>query len=467
MLSFDRSFSIFENLMMSIYKDCDIRGRYGDQLFDSHADKLGRAIIHLKGAIDILIGGDGRLSTGRLKKQLIETLSTGGCRVIDVGQVPTPAFYFARRFLGVETGIMVTASHNPAADNGFKIVLGQFPITIEEMRELSNLMQRDQIHFTGGQGSIRSINILPQYQAELHSLSPDLVGLNVVVDCANGMASLVARSTWGATGAQVEMLFDIVDGKFPNHAPNPARAENLIELQKTVIEKSADLGVAYDGDADRVAFVDNLGRPVLNDKVIVAFSRHILEDQPAAIVYDQKCSKIVPETINALGGEAIMERSGHTFIKTTFLRRAAAYAGEVSGHHFFKTIAGDDGVYASLYMAETLARRQQSFASIVDNIPAYPITPDIRLPMARRRVDRILTDLNKNLTGYTSRYMLDGLRVGFPEGWGLARPSVTEEAITLRFEGVDKQGLVQIMQRFELAARDLQGCLPIENYVGE
>jgi len=451
---------------MSIYKMCDIRGTYGVELFDNHGERLGRAIAHLQGQVEVIVGGDGRLSTPALKRRLIAGLVEGGCTVIDLGTLPTPAFYFARRHLGVETGVMVTASHNPAGDNGFKIVLGPLPITPEEMRQLRDRMEATVPSPTGPQGEVRSVDILPEYLDFGRQQVPNLDGLRVVVDCANGMASLVAHPLWDAAGVRASFLFDTADGHFPNHPPNPAVAANLSALQRAVRDAEADLGIAYDGDADRVAFVDSLGRPLPNDKAIVIFARQALQAGPAPIVYDQKCSRIVPETIRALGGEPVIERSGHTFIKTTFLRLRAPYAGEISGHHFFRVLQGDDGVIASLYLAGIVHQSEQDLAAVADSIRSYPITPDIRLAMDSRSALRVLEDLKRGLAGEAALSTLDGLRADFEDGWGLARLSVTEPVLTLRFEGMDETALAHIMHRFERAAPDLAGRLPVPNRRG-
>jgi phosphomannomutase/phosphoglucomutase len=445
---------------MTIYKDCDIRGQYGKELLDEHAEKLGKAIACIKGKVDILVGGDGRLSTPALKSHLINSLAAEGCRVIDLGQVPTPVFYFARNYLGIENGVMVTASHNPAQDNGFKIILGKYPITLADMNEISEIMENIPRPVVSSGGRVERAEILPSYLEAMQKITPNLNGLRVIVDCANGVSSLVAVPLWHFSGAQVSFMFDKVDGRFPNHAPNPARMASLAALQNAVCKQEVDLGVAYDGDGDRVAFVDAQAIPVPNDKVIVLFVHRALKHGPAPVVYDQKCSQIVREAVLEAGGKPIMERSGHTFIKTTFLKKNAPYAGELSGHHFFREIKGDDGLMASLFMGEIVCRSDKSLATLVQEIPAYPITPDIRLPMETRMVERVIRDLKRGLAGEASLFTLDGLRAEFTDGWGIARPSVTEQAITLRFEGKNQQSLLRIIHRFEEVSADLAVRLP-------
>jgi phosphomannomutase/phosphoglucomutase len=288
---------------MSIYKKCDIRGVFGSELRVEHAARLGAALAHLLPPhSSILVGGDGRISTAALKLSLINSLVTEQLHVIDLGLVSTPAFYFARRKLNVQAGVMVTASHNPAEDNGFKVTLGDLPIAPGDMEKIASLMER---HVTASQaapGAVEVSEILPEYLAELIGLTPCLDKLKVVVDCSNGMASQAARSVWQATGAEVAFLLSQIDGRFPIHAPNPANNENLRYLGDAVLKTGADLGVCYDGDGDRVAFVNELGQPIPNDKVIVVFAREALSHGSSPIIYDQKCSRIVPDAIRAAGG---------------------------------------------------------------------------------------------------------------------------------------------------------------------
>lgn len=445
---------------MSIYKKCDIRGVFGSELWAGHAARLGVALAHLLPPRSaILVGGDGRTSTAVLKKILINSLVTGDLLVIDLGLVSTPAFYFARRKRNIQAGVMVTASHNPAEDNGFKITLGDLPITPEDMERIAALMESDIQAAEDAPGGVEVYDILPEYLAELSGLAPRLDGLKVVVDCSNGMASQAARSVWQETGAEVTLLLSHIDGRFPVHAPNPANNENLRYLGDTVLAAGADLGVCYDGDGDRVAFVNELGRPIPNDKVIVVLARDALSHGSAPIVYDQKCSRIVPDAIRAAGGTPVIEQSGHTFIKTAFLQHKAPYAGEVTGHHFLSVIQGDDGIVASLLIGRLLACSGKKASKWMAAIPKYPITPDIRIPMDPGQIQSILEAVEDRL-GSTARVdHLDGLRLEFPEGWCLIRPSVTEPMLTVRIEGVTQKALNDIIQQISAAAPDLSQTL--------
>jgi phosphomannomutase/phosphoglucomutase len=381
--------------------------------------------------------------------------------VTDLGMVPTPVFYFARQKLGIETGVMITASHNPAGDNGFKITLGPLPVTPDELAELARRMEAaDEPGFFKQQVyGIRSVNLIPDYLAFLEAHTPQLPGLKVVVDCANGMAGLVARQVWAKTGAEFTLLLEDVDGRFPNHPPNPAEARNLGLLKSAVREQGADLGIAYDGDADRMAVVDEYGQPVANDKIILLFARDALRSGPQTVVYDQKCSRVVPDMIRLMGGNPVMELSGHTFIKRAFLTHQAAYAGELSGHHFFRFLGGDDGLAASLEIARLRLENGENLSEMVADLPSYSITPDIRLPMTPEQVGELLSHLETSLKAEAQITKTDGLRLEFIDGWGLVRPSVTEAAVTLRFEGQDPETLHRLLSRMESASPLLKGKL--------
>lgn len=446
---------------MSIFKACDIRGHFGTELTLDHARQLGAALAQYLNGADMLVGGDGRVSTPLLKQTLVDALAHAGCNVIDIGAVSTPMLYFARQHLSVQAAVMVTASHNPPADNGFKLALGEMPVTPDEITDLAQRMQSpEQSSSLRNAGHIIHKDIHTAYISFAQQYAPKLGGMRVVVDCANGMASLAAARVWARTGARMTYLFDTVDGSFPNHSPDPSTPASLRALCDAVIDQQADLGVAYDGDADRVVFVEPNGEVLSGDRAIVLFIRRALAQEAAPIVYDQKCSLIVADAIRALGGEPVMERSGHTFIKATFLRLNAPYAGEISGHHFLRELGGDDGLIASLAMADLIKQSGRSLAELAADIHTYPITPDIRLRMESDTANRVIADLVASLQTEAQVSTLDGLRADFADGWGMARLSVTEPAITLRFEGKTDASLARIMQRFEHAAPELRGALP-------
>jgi len=387
---------------VSIFKSCDIRGRYGDALTPAVARRLGQAVGAAVGATAVLVAGDVRPSTIPLKSALVDGLVTAGCHVLDLGIVPTPAFYFARDYLGIAPAVMVTGSHNPPGDNGFKVNLGPWPITEPEIARLQAWMESDETVSRPG-GTCERSDILPAYEADLEKRfqpllnQPDLRLPKVLVDAGNGCYSHVAPRVMQTLGLEVVPLFCEPDGRFPNRHPNPAVAAHLHEAGEMVRRHGADLGVAFDGDGDRAVFIDNLGRVVESDRSIVLFARHLLRERRGEVVYDLKCSSVVAEEVERAGGTPVMEKSGHTFIKTTLLRRKAILGGEISGHFFFGNLGRDDGLYAALLMAYLVAASCQPLAALVDSVPRYPITPDIRLACPPEEARAIVETLERTI----------------------------------------------------------------------
>ncbi len=447
---------------MSIFKACDIRGQYGTELTAEIAGQLGRAVgTELRGR-SVVVGGDLRPSTEPLKDALIRGLIATGCRVIDLGILPTPAFYFAKDYLGAEGGVMVTGSHNPPDDNGFKITLGGWPITEAELASLRRRMEAGD--FTQGEGSYERLDLVDRYKSLIQSKFPTGNGSKVVVDAGNGCYSLIAPDVLRAAGYQVVELFCEPDGTFPGRPSNPAIPANLKVLCQTVVEAGAGLGAAFDGDGDRVVFVDEKGQVLDSDRALVLFVRYLLRRGPGEVVYDLKCSSVVPEEVRKAGGVPIMEKSGHAFIKATLLRRQAVLGGEISGHFFFGDLGGDDGLYATLLMLQILSQDGRGLATLAGTVPRYPITPDIRLPCPPGEAQSIAQELAAAFAHEPDCEIstLDGVRLTWPDAWALVRASVTEPLITLRFEAHDERRLAQIQEL--VAARSprlgqlLQSC---------
>jgi phosphomannomutase / phosphoglucomutase len=443
---------------VSIFKACDIRGVFGEELAPSDASALGRALAIHEKPEHVVVGGDGRVSTPILKDAVIRALVECGASVVHLGRVPTPVFYYARRKLGIPAGVMVTGSHNAPSDNGFKVVLGDLPITEGELGELRVLMQSAARCSGERRGRVVPLRLTEEYTTFVRSFFTAEGHLRIVLDAGNGMWGPTAPRVFRDLGYKVVELFSEVDGHFPNRPPNPAIAANLSALCSAVRAEHADLGVAFDGDGDRVAFVDERGEPVDNDRVIVLLARQALSTNPGAtIVLDQKCSDVVREEIERYGGAPRMEKSGHTFIKTTFLETRAVYAGELSGHHFLEELGGDDGLMASLKMAALVQASGDPLSRIVESIPRYPITPDIRLSVAPGEAEAIIAAVKRDLKGAVEVSERDGVRAQFPDGWGLVRASVTEPAITMRFEGHTGEALERIKSEFVQAAPQLAG----------
>lgn len=436
---------------MSIFKACDIRGRVGTELTKDIAQVIGKTfgtVLAKRGMRRVVVGGDLRPSTRELKEAAIDGLVLTGRHVLDLGTVPTPLFYFSKEFLEADAGLMVTGSHNPPSDNGFKIAIGPLPITEEDISEIEEISSSG--NFARGDGHLEYVNCTEEYKEFMLKRfgPPQRRRMKVVIDAGNGCYSEIAPDIFEALGYEVARLFCDPDGTFPR-GPNPALSENLLQLQQTVVEEGADMGVAFDGDGDRVAFVDEKGRVLENDKAIVVFIRDLLGKggSGAKVVYDIKCSSIVPEEVARLGGEPIVERSGHAFIKRRMIVEGAVMAGEISGHFFFGDIGRDDGLYSSLLMARILEESGKRLSEIADEIHLYPITPDIRIPSSPEETRRIIEEVMRRFPD-KDILTIDGIKVQFEDGWALIRPSVTEPLITLRFEARTSERLEEIKRMF-------------------
>ena len=425
---------------MSIYQACDIRGIVGKDLDLTTARQISAALGVLTTGTKVVVGGDVRLSTPELKALLIEELVAAGCEVVDIGIVPTPVLYFAMKRLRAENGIMITASHNPAAYNGFKMVLGPSPVTEEFVQKVAKLAREGAR--VKGSGACLIYDIREEYMEALAAKTKP-GKLKIVLDAANGACSLWAPALFRRLGYEVIELFCQPDGRFPHHQPNPALAENLQRLGEVVREHKADLGIGFDGDGDRVGCVDEQGKAVDNDQIIVLFARQMLRKAKGTIVYDAKCSMVVAEETEKLGGKAVMARAGHTFAKAAFQREQALFAGEISGHFFFRDLGHDDGMFGGLKLAEYLSDRQQPLSVLLSDIPVYPLTPDIRIPYHGGDKQAVLDAVARKLADYTLN-CIDGVRIEFADGWGMIRASVTEPLFTFRFEARTEERLQEI-----------------------
>ena len=436
---------------MSIYKACDIRGIYGEDLDERIAFHIGAAIGSLLGDGDVLVGGDVRIHTPSLKCALIRGLR-GRCDVVDIGTIPTPLLFFAQRTLEIWPCVMVTASHNPPAFNGVKLMLGRLPVRPEEIAELQRRAEREAPVPSVLQG-YREMDLTDRYGAWLEQTFSGITsggaGLEVVVDAGNGCYAEIAPRVLRNLGFKVTPLFCEMDGTFPNRDPNPSAAGHLSDLSRIVVESGADLGVAFDGDGDRVVFVDDHGQAVSSDQAIVLFVRdQLTAHSGGSVVYDLKCSSIVRREIEALGGIPFMERSGHAFIKRRMIEEGALFGGEISGHFFHKDLLGsDDGLYSALRMAGLLRRTGRSLSEVADEIPRLPATPDLRIPWESSDQPRVLRRIAAHFPPERVE-RLDGVRVQFERGWGLVRESITEPKLTLRFEGETPSDLHDVMAHF-------------------
>ncbi len=429
---------------MSIFKECDIRGVYRENLDEENAFLIGRAVGSLLPGKSIVVGGDVRISTPALTGRLIDGLCRSGAEVINIGTVPTPLVYFGKSVLKAAGAVMVTASHNPAEYNGFKIMLGEMPVTPENLKELERKIEKKD--FIDRKGSVREYSIEKEYEDFVLPLIQPQRKLNVVIDACNGAMSELAPDIFTRAGHDVVELFCTFDGRFPNRNPNPAVYGNLKRLQETVVQESADIGIAFDGDGDRVVFVDNLGRFCESERSFVILMKDYLAGEKSSVVYDGKSSSVVKNSIEESGSRGIMERSGHAFIKKTFLENHSVLAGEISGHFFFRELGFDDGLFAALKISSIISGGDKTLAEKIDEIEKTAITPDLRIAMNEDSVLGIMD----YLSGFEEIYpvsRLDGIRIEFPDGWLLVRKSVTEPCITVRLEAGSRDSVTEISSR--------------------
>ena len=439
---------------MSIYKDCDIRGVYGLELDEATAYEIGRAVGTKMQGKTMVVGGDARVSTPALKEKLIQGMVDSGANIIDAGLTPTPMFYFAVKHCQADGGVTVTASHNPPKYNGFKMIFGHLPVQPKDVAEIRQMVESKA--FSQGQGSITKMDVTEAYKAEIKGFVKKCADLKVVVDAGNGAESEVAPALFRELGYDVVELYCQFDGTFPNRDPNPSVYKNIKTLQEKVLEEKAQLGVAFDGDGDRVVFVDDKGGIMTSEESFVVMIRDYLKEDPSSVVYDLKSSSIVEREITSYGAQAIMERSGHAFIKRTFLQNNSALAGEISGHFFFRELGYDDGLFAAVKMAEIVGKSGMPLSEISQKLERTLITPDIRIHFPTEEQDGLLAKIEEKGQAYGVT-KLDGVRVKFPTGWMLIRKSITEPCVTLRSEAKDAVEMVKIKKWILDAAPELRG----------
>ncbi len=449
---------------MALFREYDLRGIVGHELTDAIAEQVGRAYctyVKDRGVKTITIGRDGRLSSPGLFKSLVKGLLAGGLNVIDIGICPSPLVYFSLHQLPVDGGIMITGSHNAAEYNGFKICVGKEAIHGESIQELRRVMEAGQ--FVSGQGTLSEHAIIPDYLAYIKKsfAGVDAQSLHVVIDCGNGAASLVAKEALELLGCRVTGLYCDLDGRFPNHHPDPTVLENLDELVAAVVRHKADAGIGYDGDADRIGTIDEKGQVLWGDRLMVVYSRDILARNPGGtIISEVKASQCLYDDIAKQGGRPIMWKTGHSLIKSKMKSEQAVLAGEMSGHMFFadRYFGYDDAIYASCRLVEILARTGKSLSSLVADLPSTSVTPEIRVDMP----DTIKFDVVKSVQDRLAVFAksgeplgpkkltlrevitIDGVRAIFEGGWGLIRASNTQPALVLRFEAVSAERLNEI-----------------------
>lgn len=450
----------------SIWREYDVRGVAGRDLTPELARLLGAAFGEraiARGGREVLVGRDNRLSSPELARGVLDGLRAAGLTVVDLGQVTTPVFYFARVHLGIEPGIMVTASHNPGHENGFKLALGRGTLV---GAEITDLRDRVRALATGGgpadpgagAPAVRALDVLPAYYEDMQRRIRLDRPLHVVVDCGNGTASPITPEVFRRLGCRVSELYCTSDPTFPNHHPDPVRPENLRDLIAAVRREGADLGIGIDGDGDRIGAVADDGRILWGDELMMLFWRELLPRYPdSPVLVEVKCSQALWDDAAAHGGRPFFHRTGHSHIKATLYAQNLPFAGELSGHLFFNDeFPGyDDATYAAARLMRLVARGKEPLSALATALPRYPATPETRVACSDEVKFAVVDRLQKHFAAGWDVVTVDGARVLFGDGWGLVRASNTQPVLVLRCEGRDAAVLSRIQAEME---RALQTC---------
>ncbi|MCX7822710.1 MAG: phosphomannomutase/phosphoglucomutase [Syntrophobacterales bacterium] len=447
-------------MLPKVFREYDIRGIVGTEIPEADVPILGKAYatyMAREGKRHIVVGRDCRLSSERFRDLLLEGLFSGGMDVVDVGVCPTPVFYFAIRHLDREGGMMITASHNPPEYNGFKICSGYDTILGEEIQRIRKIMEEGE--FVSGKGSYQEYDILTPYKDfVVNNIKMGPRKLRIAIDAGNATGGPVALPILQRLGCEVYPLYCEMDGTFPNHEPDPTVMENLKDIIDLVKKEKLDVGIAYDGDCDRLGVVDHNGNAIYGDRLMLIFAREILSRKPGAtFVAEVKCSKILFDEIEKLGGKAIMWKTGHSLIKAKMKEVGADLAGEMSGHMFFKDryFGFDDGIYASCRLVEILSNTTKTISELLEGLPEVFTTPEIRVPCPDEVKFQVVERAREILRGRGYKVIdVDGARVVFPDGWGLVRASNTQPVLVVRYEAETEKRLDEIRNIVESAIEE-------------
>lgn len=449
-----------------IFREYDIRGVVGDTLTEEHVEMIGKAIASdaiERGQDRIVVGRDGRESSPGLAAALIRGITATGCDVTDIGAVPTPMVYYATHNLGTQSGVCITGSHNPGNYNGLKIVIAGETLSGQRIRALRQRIA-DKKLASGAAGDVHEEDVSERYMT---AVQDDIVlarPMKIVVDTGNGIAGLYTRSLFDRLGCTSVSLFEEVDGSFPNHHPDPGNPENLQALIAAVREKQADIGLAFDGDGDRLGVVTTSGEIIWPDRLMMLYAKDLLTRSPGAdIIFDVKCSRELPRLISRMGGRPLMWRSGHSLIKSKLKETGAPLAGEMSGHLFFadRWFGFDDALYSAARLLEILSLEPGSTDETFATLRTGITTPEITLATTEAGKFSLIKKLQQRADNFGGGNVstLDGLRVDFDDGWGLVRASNTTPMLTLRFEGQDQAALERIQTLFRKEILDIDANL--------
>ncbi|HTL47681.1 MAG TPA: phosphomannomutase/phosphoglucomutase [Verrucomicrobiae bacterium] len=444
-----------------VFREYDIRGIADKEFSDELVTSIGRAFATLlarENKNHIAVAHDMRPSSDRLHAALIKGLMSAGAHVVDLGLVPTPVLYFSVSHLKLQAGISITGSHNPVEYNGFKLHLADRPFFGAEIQELRKLIESGK--FLQAPGKVEKGTILSEYKNYVRGLFKFKRKIKVVVDSGHGMGALVAPDLIKSLGHDVIELYSNLDPAFPDHHPDPSEPKNLVDAQKKVLEKKADCGIAFDGDADRIGLVDEKGEVIPGDKILLLAARAILKKKPGStIIGDVKCSQAVYDDITKRGGKAVMWKTGHSLIKAKMKETHAELAGEMSGHMFFvdRWFGFDDAIYAACRVLEILDEDPRPLSQHLADLPPLFSTPELRVDCP----DDVKFDLvKKAVAEFKKEYKVidtDGARILFNDGWGLVRASNTQPVLVLRFEATSQKRLLEIQSLVESKLKQLGG----------
>jgi len=432
-----------------IFRQYDVRGVVDEDLTDEVVEKLGKGygaqMVNL-GHTKVSVGYDARVSSPRFRDSLIKGILSTGVDVVDIGMVPTPTLYFSLFHLDIQGGVMITGSHNPPEFNGFKLAVGHATLYGPEIQRIRQIIEAGE--YPRGAGQLTELDIRPAYLATLK----ERIGrfdreVKVVVDAGNGLGGMFCPQLLRDLGADASGLYCEVDGTFPNHHPDPTVPAFLTDLIAQVASQGAELGMAYDGDADRLGVVDENGNIIWGDQLLILFSREVLSKQPGAtIIFEVKCSQALPDEIEKAGGKPLMWRTGHSFIKKKMKEENSPLAGEMSGHLFFadEYFGYDDAIYASLRLVRLLARSDKRIGEMLADVPKYYSTPEMRVDCSDEEKFQIVASIVEYFKRQYEVVDVDGARILFGDGWGLVRASNTQPALVLRFEARTPERLQEI-----------------------
>jgi phosphomannomutase/phosphoglucomutase len=437
-----------------IFRAYDIRGIVDEALTEEGIFQIGKAIGSLvlaEGRTSILTARDGRISGPRLLDQFQKGVMSSGCNVVDIGEVPTPLLYFATFKTNISDGVMLTGSHNPKNYNGLKIVINKESMTSEKINKIKIMVEEE--NFMNGVGQLTALNVKEDYLKELKEKININSKLKVCLDCGNGVGGVIAPQAFKLLGLNVIELYSEVNGNFPNHHPDPSNPKNLKDLQNKVLETNSDLGIALDGDGDRVGLVDNKGNIIFPDTYMMLLVEDLLRKKSkGSIVFDVKCSTNLEKVIKNFNGTPIMSRTGHSYIKSKIIETNALLGGEMSGHIFFNDdwYGFDDAIYSALRLIEVLSKIKLKSYEVFNSYPKHFSTPEINIKVPEENkfkvIDELKTLINSSLYALID---IDGIRLENENSWGLVRASNTSPNLVLRFEGKTENDLLEIKNYFK------------------